>query len=126
MANYHLQFDDNDVKNGLLNVDPDGCLKGVTPEKVLFTEKRDGVTYCCGIPAAEMTIQEALDLCRANLGKMYCDAVGGSLSLVASVMLSPKSEVCAAYAEWKVDGSSMSVSSDMNIAKIEPASFKQS
>ncbi len=62
MANYHLQFDDEDVKNGLLNVDPDGCLKPA--KKVIFTETLDdGTILCCGKPAKEMTQDEAYGLC---------------------------------------------------------------
>ena len=62
MANYHLQFDDEDVKSGLLNVDPDGCLK---PAKVIFFKEvlDDGTVLCCGKPAKEMTQEEAYELC---------------------------------------------------------------
>ena len=66
MASYHLQFDDRDVESGLLNVDADGCLKGVAPERVFFTETLDdGTVLCCGRPAKEMTQDEAYALCLA-------------------------------------------------------------
>ena len=62
MENYHLQFDDEDVKNGLLNVDPDGCLKPA--KKVIFNETLDdGTILFCGRPANEMTQDEAYGLC---------------------------------------------------------------
>ena len=82
MANYHLQFDDNDVKNGLLNVDPDGCLK--LPKPVLFWEDRGGVTYCCGRPASEMTLNEAYDLCCKYLacGALYNSIPGVKVASV--------------------------------------------
>ena len=62
MANFHLQVDDNDVKNGLLNVDSDGCLK---PAKRIFFKEvlDDGTILCCGRPAKEMTQEEAYKLC---------------------------------------------------------------
>jgi hypothetical protein len=77
MAKYLLSYDEQDVKNGNLDVSPDGVLKSagksgsdepVLPQKVLFrSTDSEGNILCCGQKASEMTIEEGLALCLSKM-----------------------------------------------------------
>lgn len=77
MAKYLLSYDEQDVKNGNLDVSPDGVLRSagksgsdepVLPQKVLFrSTDSEGNILCCGQKASEMTIEEGLALCLSKI-----------------------------------------------------------
>ena len=93
MAKYLLSYDEQDVKNGNLDVSPDGVLKSagksgsdepVLPQKVLFTETdSEGNTLCCGRKCSEMTKEEALALCLQTMPFLF----GGENFLVLGAVL---------------------------------------
>lgn len=77
MAKYLLSYDEQDVKDGKLDVSPDGVLRSagksgsdepVLPQKVLFySTDSEGNFLCCGQKASEMTIEEGLALCLSKM-----------------------------------------------------------
>ena len=104
MGNYHLQFDDRDVKSGLLNVDSDGCLKGVAPERVFFTETLDdGTVLCCGRPAKEMTIEEAYKLCQDAYRANALYVGGNRVSSLTNTVWGIVAAHCIAYYSSRPD-----------------------
>ena len=102
MAKYLLSYDEQDVKNGNLDVSPDGVLKSagkggaVMPQKVfLFSEYKDyeghSEGYCCGVPVSTITADEAYELCLASMpflflgnGRMVTSVAKTSTWLVAA------------------------------------------
>ncbi len=104
MAKYLLSYDEQDVKNGKLDVSPDGVLKSagkggsddpVLPQKVLFSDYKDyeghSQAYCCGVPTCNITADEAYELCLATMpflflgnGRMVTSVAKTSTWLVAA------------------------------------------
>lgn len=101
MAKYLLSYDERDVKEGKLDVSPDGVLKSagngetVLPQKVLFSEYKDyeghSEGYCCGVPVSTITADEAYELCLASMpflflgnGRMVTSVAKTSTFLVAA------------------------------------------
>ena len=95
MAKYLLSYDEQDVKNGKLDVSPDGVLKSagkggsddpVLPQKVMLVELRENSEYYwCGQKASELTPEEALALCLKKIPFV----MGGEDWFVTAVHLVP-------------------------------------
>ena len=84
MAKYLLSYDEQDVKNGKLDVSPDGVLKSagkggsddpVLPQKVLFRGygeyEGNPQNFCCGVPVSTITADEAYELCLAAMPFLF-------------------------------------------------------
>ena len=117
MAKYLLSYDEQDVKNGNLDVSPDGVLKSagkggaVLPQKVLFSEYKDyeghSQGYCCGVPTSTITADEAYELCLAAMpflflgnGRMVTFVAKTSTWLVAaSVYITEATTACGSSFE---------------------------
>ena len=136
MAKYLLSYDEQDVKNGKLDVSPDGILKSagngetVLPQKVLFrSTDSEGNILCCGQKASEMTIEEGLALCFSKMPFVLGEedwfvtgirimATGGSASQVEKALI-------AAGAKPGVSGCG-GACADMACRSIPNTEFKQS
>lgn len=134
MAKYLLSYDEQDVKNGNLDVSPDGVLKSagnggaVMPQMVLFTETdSDGNTLCCGRKCSEMTKEEALALCLQTMPFL----LGGETWLATSVYLTSTWLVAAglsiASGQYGCGDLDFAISGGPDVAaKIPVSAFKQS
>ncbi len=131
MANYHLQFDDNDVKNGLLNVDADGCLKGVSKPKVLVHLEfdADNKYYINDTPVSALTMEEAYDICSAAMPNLWLKTTDESKIHVTAVRIvdytnTPLKEKALAFAvvffTWN-----QGPTSSLSTAIIQASSFLQ-
>ena len=137
MAKYLLSYDEQDVKNGNLDVSPDGVLKSagnggaVLPQKVLFSDTIDGVTYCCGQKCSDMTIEEAYALCLKTMP--FVVSRDGTV-LITSCVLAPagangsEASLTGLMHYLYVDscGSSPSIVKEVGTVAISGHFFKQS